>query len=907
MATVSYNGQSFTLDGRRLWILGASIQYARIARDDWPARLAAARQAGFNTIETACPWMLHEPRRGRYDFEGDLDVRAFVEACGEAGLRVILRAGPFVGGGFDAGGIPGWLVDDPGTLVRESSEAFLERVTRWSRRLFSEVGDLQATSDGPIILVQAEHNWTCANDDEAERYLGSVVRTIRESGATVPVYNANNLWPPAVDTIDTWQGRDDMLANVRQLRSVQPGAPRIVSALEVAEHIGWGSKLERAEAPASVQRRVAEVLAAGGQPIVAPFHGGTYFGFTAGRLPGIGTVTTSAAGKAPLGEAGHRGASYAFLRRVVTFADQFGPVFAELTPETQPVALDPQGAGTSVVSLHGGGGRVVFVFADKEGARTTLLLENGARLPVSIGQQRVGWYLLDADLGGAGRLDYANLMPFALVDRSILVLYGPAGTTGILSIDGTPLEVTVPSRSKPLITSHEGMTLVICNESQIDEAYIGDDHLYLGVSGIGADGAPIISGSKAHAVARDGTLEPLASTEGRTSSKPRPRKLSTWSFAPSTPQIDGSSPRYATLQGPTSLTACGATAGYGWYRVAFRVNAAKKRRIHIPEAGDRFHLYLDGEPIGTFGTGPGAAELPLEMRLAKGDHVLTALVENAGRFADGNDFHQPMGIAGSIFEIKALTGVRSRVGKAEPVDAFAVRRFILGGTAGAGSDVEQAIWEFTHAKKAPIIVEVGGVPQRGTFALNDVPIAFYAGDTGASQLRLLLDPGTTEPMRRGKNVLRFAPERGQDAPARAVGKATNLYLCVEDLGAGAAWAFGKWEKPAAGTFREVAADDLTKRHGTPGWWRSEFDAPSAPMPLWLDLSGMSKGFVRVNGRDLGRYFTATRTNRAVGPQVRLYIPAAWLQKSGNEVLVFDEHGFAPGRVKLIQRETGDLD
>ncbi|GAA3965652.1 glycoside hydrolase family 35 protein [Mucilaginibacter dorajii] len=50
---------------------------------------------------------------------------------------------------------------------------------------------------------------------------------------------------------------------------------------------------------------------------------------------------------------------------------------------------------------------------------------------------------------------------------------------------------------------------------------------------------------------------------------------------------------------------------------------------------------------------------------------------------------------------------------------------------------------------------------------------------------------------------------------------------------------------------------------------------------YLDLSSFGKGFVFLNGRNIGKYWN-------VGPQQTLYIPAGWLNKGVNEVVVFDE-------------------
>jgi beta-galactosidase len=49
---------------------------------------------------------------------------------------------------------------------------------------------------------------------------------------------------------------------------------------------------------------------------------------------------------------------------------------------------------------------------------------------------------------------------------------------------------------------------------------------------------------------------------------------------------------------------------------------------------------------------------------------------------------------------------------------------------------------------------------------------------------------------------------------------------------------------------------------------------------YLDVSRLGKGFVWVNGHNLGRTW-------GIGPQQSLYLPAPWLQKGANEVVVFD--------------------
>jgi beta-galactosidase len=50
---------------------------------------------------------------------------------------------------------------------------------------------------------------------------------------------------------------------------------------------------------------------------------------------------------------------------------------------------------------------------------------------------------------------------------------------------------------------------------------------------------------------------------------------------------------------------------------------------------------------------------------------------------------------------------------------------------------------------------------------------------------------------------------------------------------------------------------------------------------YLDMHGFGKGFVYLNGHNLGKYWE-------IGPTQTIYVPAVWLKKGQNEVVVFDQ-------------------
>ncbi|MET3656730.1 MULTISPECIES: glycoside hydrolase family 35 protein [Sporosarcina] len=61
---------------------------------------------------------------------------------------------------------------------------------------------------------------------------------------------------------------------------------------------------------------------------------------------------------------------------------------------------------------------------------------------------------------------------------------------------------------------------------------------------------------------------------------------------------------------------------------------------------------------------------------------------------------------------------------------------------------------------------------------------------------------------------------------------------------------------------------------------------------FVELPGWTKGFVVVNGFNLGRYWE-------VGPQETLYLPGPLVRKGENEIIIFELHGTAAPKVSLI--------
>ena len=121
--------------------------------------LANDESNGLNTVATYVFWNLHEVEPGKWDFSGDKNLAEYIRIAGEEGMMVILRPGPYVCAEWEFGGYPWWLQNIPGMEIRRDNTEFLKYTKKYIDRLYQEVGPLQCTKGGPIIMVQCENEF----------------------------------------------------------------------------------------------------------------------------------------------------------------------------------------------------------------------------------------------------------------------------------------------------------------------------------------------------------------------------------------------------------------------------------------------------------------------------------------------------------------------------------------------------------------------------------------------------------------------------------------------------------------------------------------------------------------------------------------------------------------------------
>ena len=90
---------------------------------------------------------------------------------------------------------------------------------------------------------------------------------------------------------------------------------------------------------------------------------------------------------------------------------------------------------------------------------------------------------------------------------------------------------------------------------------------------------------------------------------------------------------------------------------------------------------------------------------------------------------------------------------------------------------------------------------------------------------------------------------------------------------------------------EFAPLEETELQG-PVFLRGELNIEGKPCDTFLRLDGFKKGFVTVNGFNLGRYWE-------IGPTKTLFVPAPMLKEGKNEIVVFESDGTASTTVEFF--------
>lgn len=201
---ISFTNYYMELNGKPYFAICGEFHYSRYPKAQWETELQKMKLSGITVIPTYIFWNHHEEIEGEFNWQGNRNLRQFIEVCEQSGLYVILRIGPFCHGEVKNGGLPDWLFGRAFD-VRSNDEGYLSYVSRLYDEIGKQASGLLYQDGGPVIGFQLENEFRAAaalwemTAKQGDEYLsggsGGEEHIIRlkelalEAGLIAPIYS----------------------------------------------------------------------------------------------------------------------------------------------------------------------------------------------------------------------------------------------------------------------------------------------------------------------------------------------------------------------------------------------------------------------------------------------------------------------------------------------------------------------------------------------------------------------------------------------------------------------------------------------------------------------------------------------------------------------------------------------
>ncbi len=155
---ISVNNFYISLNNKPWFPVTGEFHFTRYPNQYWDEAIKKMKAGGINVIATYIFWNIHEETEGKFRWDGDRDLRKFIELCKKNNIYVIVRLGPFDHGEIRNGGLPDWLMGKP-LMIRSNDPGYLS----YSKKLYDEIGKqlngLYFKDGGPVIGAQIENEY----------------------------------------------------------------------------------------------------------------------------------------------------------------------------------------------------------------------------------------------------------------------------------------------------------------------------------------------------------------------------------------------------------------------------------------------------------------------------------------------------------------------------------------------------------------------------------------------------------------------------------------------------------------------------------------------------------------------------------------------------------------------------
>ena len=220
---ISFTNHYMKKNDKPFFGICGEFHFSRYNWHKWEDEIIKMKMAGINIIPTYIIWNHHEEIKGQFRWNGNFNIRYFIQLCQKHDVNVILRVGPFVHGEARNGGLPDWLYGEP-CRVRSNDKRYLFYVERYYHEIGQQIRGLMYKDGGPVIGVQLDNEYCHAgapwemttgtsnewisngtyDTDDAEHH--KHIETLKEfavkAGLIAPIYTGTG-WGGAYASPDT--------------------------------------------------------------------------------------------------------------------------------------------------------------------------------------------------------------------------------------------------------------------------------------------------------------------------------------------------------------------------------------------------------------------------------------------------------------------------------------------------------------------------------------------------------------------------------------------------------------------------------------------------------------------------------------------------------------------------------
>lgn len=581
---LTYDGKSYFLDGKRIWLVCGEMHYFRVPRQYWRDRMKKAKENGINCISTYMAWNLHEPSPDCYDFSGEKDIEAYIRTAQEEGLYIILRPGPYICSEVDFGGLPAYLTKISGPY-RTWNPEFSQRYEAYFRKILPRLSQLDAEHGGNILLIQNENEHIMPEIEGRKKYFQDLSRIFRECGFEIPIIHCNRMFEGtvegAIECVNTW---DDPLPDIAAIRKVQPNAPQLITELWCGGCDAWRHEFVR-RSPWEAWQRTMAITLYGAQYTYYMWHGGTNFDFQGGRLQYEKDyyMITSYDLDAPLSEGGVRGEKYYITGLSNKFALSFGNQLCQMNRKCWNMEK----------------GIKLKVWDDQDDWEIEIDFSKEKLAGVRFADCTLHW--------NHHVVSFQNLIPL-WKDEENLYFYSDIGEASIV-IDGADYHFTVTDRESTW-DLQEGTIHVLPVKKAMCQSLVA--------------GKLTAAGEKAE--------------------KEKFMELPDWQL---TAEESPCQKSWSIVSEPMGAEALEQYYGYLWYRFTIPSEIEDEKKLAFFQGGDRFTVYQEGKVCGIWGPGEPDGFSGIPVRLHTGENHLYVLCDNLGRLTHSYKIGEKKGLYGA--------------------------------------------------------------------------------------------------------------------------------------------------------------------------------------------------------------------------------------------------------------------